>query len=804
MNHYQGGGSSQKFFEVDYLSATILDSFATLDSFSPGLAFDGLDIYENEQVGAKIHRHEGFSSSVTDSVATTTGDRDIAKKRLGDLFALNFIQNKVYQYSGHTSTLLDSVSVAAVDNEEESIGFDSDENLLFGGDQNNKIWQFDGFSNTILDSISVADQQTVVTWDGSNLVSINNGGADLVYKHLGFSTTVQDTAAAVDALVNTQDHDRALPPQVTTDDTYWCSAFADKLKINDGFSSTVVQSIASPNILPTGIAFDGTDTYSLDENSQKAYHHSGFTTTITASFSVAAVDTTPRGCFMDTDYQWIGRQADKYYQNTGFSSTVADSIAINAIDTSPDDLYVTEGFVFISGDQANKIYKFETATGTLVSSVSQYGSNGTGVAFDGDNVLMCDYILDKMLKYVGETSTLQDSVSVNDNTPYGLYVIEAINTYAAQTDISFEGIAVGEIVYGAETPIEFGGQVNVTSDRDIETDIALSNAVAGVNLHGYGETEVAFGQQVVGWNMHQTVETEIEFQGVGVEITPPTFDAETGVEFGSSVTAIGSVFNREVENQINLGQLPQRTYTETVTTPVEFDGLPGLYTNTGIALANAGVANTSKTPESEVEFNNTVARNIVATRALETSAAFESRVSAYIEGANLNTYAPIDVGAAVGCLTKPPSSVSLSTRSGVTFSYGETSLTVRNPEFGNTESFDTKRIFRRNRGNDPISFRDCRWPVDETHRINFIALRRKEIENLMSFLNLSLGRRISWVSHENRTFYGIVMNPDTAIQFVRRDWYNVSLEILVEESQFSIAVNASNNLALGNTGSGLV
>lgn len=110
----------------------------------------------------------------------------------------------------------------------------------------------------------------------------------------------------------------------------------------------------------------------------------------------------------------------------------------------------------------------------------------------------------------------------------------------------------------------------------------------------------------------------------------------------------------------------------------------------------------------------------------------------------------------------------------LTLSYDGTNLVLRNPTIGNTESLQYQRINRTSRGGTHLVFADPSWPKQKVLRLQVDAIKNKT--ELTDFLNDSLGQQIQLLDHENRTWQGIITNPDTAITQIGREVYSVTLD----------------------------
>jgi len=95
-----------------------------------------------------------------------------------------------------------------------------------------------------------------------------------------------------------------------------------------GFSTTITESFSSPGTGPKDVSFKGSNLISTDVNNQLCYEHSGFSSAIVDS--VTTSDTWPYGCHWDgigTDLWIAGFNLDRIYQHDGFSTSILDSFS---------------------------------------------------------------------------------------------------------------------------------------------------------------------------------------------------------------------------------------------------------------------------------------------------------------------------------------------------------------------------------------------------------------------------------------------------------------------------------------------
>ena len=90
-------------------------------------------------------------------------------------------------------------------------------------------------------------------------------------------------------------------------------------------------------------------------------------------------------------------------------------------------------------------------------------------------------------------------------------------------------------------------------------------------------------------------------------------------------------------------------------------------------------------------------------------------------------------------------------------------LVLRNPEFGNSESLAFTRIIRETRGGTLEVYGDPDWPQTTTLSITVDGLPGAIAEDFLQFLEDSLGQEIGLLDWENRQWRGIITTPDAEV-----------------------------------------
>jgi len=204
---------TDKVYRFTGFTSTISASFTKTDA--EGVAWDGTDVYFGEEdpgsPPTKIFKGTGFSATVAASIT-----------------APNASESTVYGIDLTANTAGDLLVVQ----------------------NSSKIWRMSGFSSSISSSVTLGSSNRGVAWDGTNLMTADNG--DLKYRRCtGFSSTVASSFAAP-----------GTARDITWDGTDFYSAISAtpaSYKKHSGFSSTITSSFNAPTGVnnPVGIKWDG-------------------------------------------------------------------------------------------------------------------------------------------------------------------------------------------------------------------------------------------------------------------------------------------------------------------------------------------------------------------------------------------------------------------------------------------------------------------------------------------------------------------------------------------------------------------
>ena len=95
----------------------------------------------------------------------------------------------------------------------------------------------------------------------------------------------------------------------------------------------------------------------------------------------------------------------------------------------------------------------------------------------------------------------------------------------------------------------------------------------------------------------------------------------------------------------------------------------------------------------------------------------------------------------------------------IALTLGATTVHLRFPDFGDTDSYDTFRISRKSRGGDLQIFQDPMWPTTEVLSFKFSFLDPTDVSALIDFLKTSAGQNITLLDHFGRTWHGFIITP---------------------------------------------
>ena len=125
--------------------------------------------------------------------------------------------------------------------------------------------------------------------------------------------------------------------------------------------------------------------------------------------------------------------------------------------------------------------------------------------------------------------------------------------------------------------------------------------------------------------------------------------------------------------------------------------------------------------------------------------------------------------------SSPPTLISLQE---VTLTSDYSSITLRNPEFGNRDRLSFQRINRETRGGTLIIYADSTWPRTQQIILEFTGLSESKAQEFLTFVAYSIGQNIELKDWENQEWGGIITSPQNPV--VRDGECNISISLEIE------------------------
>lgn len=231
----------------------------------------GENLLSCDATADKYYKHDGFTTTITDSFAApSTIPVGLVWMRTGeDIVTSDAAANKIYVHAGFTTTVSSSYAHAHGASL-RNISCDVLDNIYVAGSgATDKLYKMAGITSTITSSIaSPGTDPRGISWGrGGNLYTSDNG-ASKYYKHSGFTTTI--TSSFTQAWTN---DGMCVNPGLGVIDV---SIANDKIvRMINGFSSTVNDSIASPGGDPRGVDWETRLKLTLTQNNAGAFTFAG-------------------------------------------------------------------------------------------------------------------------------------------------------------------------------------------------------------------------------------------------------------------------------------------------------------------------------------------------------------------------------------------------------------------------------------------------------------------------------------------------------------------------------------------------
>lgn len=333
---------------------------------------------------------------------------------------------------------------------------------------------------------------------------------------------------------------------------------------------------------------------------------------------------------------------------------------------------------------------------------------------------------------------------------------------------------------------------------DASSNLSLGQTVDETLVYFLTST-LSLGQSVtVIKAIARTASSNLDLDQVGWPPSHPFAASDIGIDQSVSVQKI---LNRSIGNaldlQITTTPGSYRVSVGNVLTGYEYisyDATAGYWntvyqelTSTAEVIHIIGSRPIIETASNELNLEQSVSVSVVYNRTAENTINVKSTLGfIYIQDTTFCDYAP-----SVGTTTNPdaptPPAVTpptlTYTYNNIELSYPVTTptevLTLRGPELGNRDRLSPQRINRETRGGTLTMYADPIWPKVKQLEFQFIGLTENEGQELLDFIETSLGKEVKLRDWEGQEWLGVITSTEDPI--VRnRDTCNLSASMSFE------------------------
>lgn len=411
--------------------------------------------------------------------------------------------------------------------------------------------------------------------------------------------------------------------------------------------------------------------------------------------------------------------------------------------------------------------------------------------------------------------------------------VEKFKPLTASNTLTFAQTATrsGSLSYTASNTITFTQPPNIVAgpkSRTASNSISFSQSSSSGLLTRTAVSEIVFANvkaSAITDAIEVTASNTITFTQnaapgllTRTAITPLTFSQSgstaTNLVSGITLTASNTITFSQTNNRIKLLAAAVAltashtlTFTQRAIFPIE------LTASHTLALSQSADGNAGKFATQVITFTQTVVANTVrsltASNTLNLSHAFT--FVQFRNGVPLATsgscgithqYSPLSGGGSPVVRPIPPD---YERKNDVIFAYpagglcaASNTVTLRTPNFGNRERSQYNRINRESRGGSLKVFRDPTWPKQKTLAMDFSGIKDSEIDDILNFLEVSLGKKISFRDWDGRVWRGIIVNPDTAITKQGTNRNDIAIELEVDDTFLELAACSTLSLSQSN------
>jgi len=326
-----------------------------------------------------------------------------------------------------------------------------------------------------------------------------------------------------------------------------------------------------------------------------------------------------------------------------------------------------------------------------------------------------------------------------------------------------------------ENTLTFGQQLNVEYNKSVADTITFQSLVVDAAIQESLGNTITFGQIVLGGKIFsRSLNQTLTFLDLAF-VKDFNLPANNVITFVQTLLP-GSVLNIAVQNQMLFASSVKKVIEDAASNLITFGSevARGEDPDNALVFGQVLVGAVSSVAPNTIIFGQILARNITISPLTNNTLTFQSLVVGYV-GSNcaLYEYTPHR-----GPTSLLPATIALSTAGNITLDCsGSPQLVLRNPDFSNISGIDPDRVVARSRSGALGIFRDPQWPRSVKLSFTISIMKVAKRDELETFLKFCLGKLVTLVDQESRTWNGIITNPTTALSETAEDQYSATIEM---------------------------
>ena len=413
------------------------------------------------------------------------------------------------------------------------------------------------------------------------------------------------------------------------------------------------------------------------------------------------------------------------------------------------------------------------ASSPVYTGVTDYPSS-TGPASSPAYNGQAPIILVQVLTF-GQILDGQVSKVVTTNLVFGQQLNIELQKSLGNT-ITFNGLAFANTWFlFPENTITFAQQVNNEYNEALASNITFQSLAADAAIQESVGNSLTFGQVLLGGKIFtRAISQNLTFLDLAF-VKNFNIPASNVLTFNQSVLP-GSVLNVIAQNQILFASGVKKVIEDSASNLITFGSEVARAEDPDntILFGQVLVGVVSSTSNNLITFGQLLQRDITISPLSNNTLTFQSLVVGYVPvNCNLYEYTPHR-----GPTSLLPATIALASAGNITLDCaGSPQLVLRNPDFSNISGVDPDRVVARSRSGTLGIFRDPQWPKSVNLSFTVSVMKVAKRDEVETFLKFCLGKLVTLVDQETRTWTGIIMNPTTALTEPAEDQYAVTFEM---------------------------